>query len=159
YHILKLDGIEAAHVRTLAEARADIEAQLRKDRAVERFGDTEEKLQQRLEQPGASFDALVKDFQLQAGDVPNYDRGKGGAPLNSTPELDQALFSSAVLDEKRVGGPVALGEDRIVIVHALEHHKPEPRPLASVRDDVVKAIRDEFGRSEAGKVAQETRTK
>ena len=28
-----------------------------------------------------------------------------------------------------VGGPVALGEDRIVIVRALEHRKPEPKPL------------------------------
>jgi peptidyl-prolyl cis-trans isomerase D len=54
---------------------------------------------------------------------------------------------------------VALGEDRIVIVHALEHRKPEPRPLATVRDEVVKAIREEFGRSESQKVAQEARMK
>jgi peptidyl-prolyl cis-trans isomerase D len=141
------------------EARADIEAQIKKDRAAERFGDVQENLQQKLEQPGASFDALVKEFNLQTGDVPEYERGKGGAPLNSTPELDQVVFSSPVLDEKRVGGPVALGEDRIVIVHALEHRKPEPKPIATVREDIVKSIRDEFGRAEARKVAQEARTK
>ena len=119
----------------------------------------QEKLQQRLEQPGASFDTLVKDFSLQTGDVPDYERGKGGGTLNSTPELDQVVFSNTVLDEKRVGGPVALGEDRIVLVHVLEHRKPEPKPLASVREEVVKSIREEFGRSEAQKVAQETRAK
>jgi len=159
YHILKLDAIEPEHVRTLAEARADIDAQLKKDRAAERFGDVQESLQQKLEQPGASFDALVKDFNLQTGDVPEYERGKGGSPLNSTPELDQVVFSSAVLDEKRIGGPVALGEDRLVIVHALEHRKPEPKPIATVREDIVKSIRDEFGRAEAQKVAQDARTK
>jgi peptidyl-prolyl cis-trans isomerase D len=159
YHILKLDAIEPEHVRTLAEARADIEAQIKKDRAAERFGDVQENLQQKLEQPGASFDALVKDFNLQTGDVPEYERGKGGSPLNSTPELDQVVFSSPVLDEKRVGGPVALGEDRIVIVRALEHRKPEPKPIATVREDIVKSIRDEFGRSEAQKVAQDARAK
>lgn len=159
YHILKLDAIEPEHARTLAEARADIEAQLRKDKAAERFGDVQENLQQRLEQPGASFDGLVKDFNLQTGDVPDYQRGVGSPPLNATPELDQVVFSSSVLDEKRVGGPVALGEDRIVIVRALEHHKPEPKPLASVREDIVKAIREEFGKSEAQKVAEETRKK
>ena len=159
YHILKLEGIEAEHVRTLAEARADIEAQVRKDRAAEHFGDVQEKLQQRLEQPGTSFDALVKDFSLQTGDVPAYERGKGGGSLNSTPELDQAVFSNTVLDEKRVGGPVALGEDRIVIVRALEHHKPEAKPITAVRDDIVKSIREEFGRTESEKVAQETRAK
>lgn len=159
YHILKLEAIEPEHARTLEEARADIEAQVRKDRAAERFGDAQENLQQKLEQPGASFDALVKEFNLQTGDVPEYERGKGGPPLNSTPDLDQVVFSSAVLDEKRVGGPVALGEDRIVIVHAIEHRKPEPKPLATVREDIVKSIRDEFGRSEAQKVADETRKK
>jgi peptidyl-prolyl cis-trans isomerase D len=159
YHILKLEAIEPEHVRTLAEARADIEAQVRKDRAAERFGDAQESLQQKLEQPGASFESLVKDFNLQTGDVPEYVRGAGGAPLNSTPELDEVVFSSAVLDEKRVGGPVALGEDRIVIVHALEHRKPAPKPLATVRADIEKAIRDEFGRAEAQKAAEEARKK
>jgi peptidyl-prolyl cis-trans isomerase D len=159
YHIIKLDGIEAAHVRTLAEARSEIEAQIRKDRAAEHFGDVQEKLQQRLEQPGASFDTLVKDFNLQTGDVPDYERGKGGGTLNSTPELDQVVFSNTVLDEKRVGGPVALGEDRVVIVHVIEHRKPEAKPLASVRDDVVKAMREEFGRTESRRVAEETRAK
>jgi peptidyl-prolyl cis-trans isomerase D len=159
YHILKLEAIEPERVRTLAEARGDIEAQLRKDRAAERFGDTQEQLQQRLEQPGASFDALVKDFKLQTGDVPEYLRGTGGGSLNSTPELDQVVFSNTVLDEKRVGGPVALGEDRIVIVHSIEHRKSEPKPLASVREEIVKTIREEFGRSEAQRVADETRAK
>jgi peptidyl-prolyl cis-trans isomerase D len=159
YHILKLDAIEPEHVRTLAEAKAEIEAQLRKDRAAERFGDVQESLQSKLEQPGASFEALVKEFNLQAGDVPDYVRGTGGAPLNSTPELDQVVFSNTVLDEKRVGGPVALGEDRIVIVHALEHKKPQPKPLATVRADIEKSIREEFGRTEAQKAAQDANTK
>jgi peptidyl-prolyl cis-trans isomerase D len=159
YHILKLEGIEPEHARTLADARSEIEAQIRKDRAAEHFGDVQEQLQQRLEQPGASFDALVKDFNLQTGDVPEYVRGTGGGSLNSTPELDQAVFSNAVLDEKRVGGPVALGEDRIVIVHAIEHHKSEPKPLASVREDIVKQIREEFGREEAKKAAEEASRK
>jgi peptidyl-prolyl cis-trans isomerase D len=159
YHLLKLDAIEPEHVRTLAEARADIEAQVRKDRAAERFGDALESLQQKLEQPGASFDSLAKEFNLQTGDVPAYVRGSGGPPLNSTPELDEAVFSNTVLDEKRVGGPVALGEDRIVIVHAREHRKPEPKPLATVRAEIEKSIREEFGRAEAQKAAQEARTK
>ncbi|MEJ0037630.1 MAG: SurA N-terminal domain-containing protein [Gammaproteobacteria bacterium] len=159
YHILKLDAIEPEHARTLAEARADIEAQLRKDRAAERFGDVQESLQQKLEQPGAQFDALVKDFNLRTGDVPDYERGKGGGPLDATPELDQVVFSSVVLDEKRVGGPVALGEDRLVIVHAIEHRKPAPKPLAAVREEIVKALREEFGRSEAQSVAEQTRAK
>ena len=159
YHILKLEGLDPPHTRTLAEVRTELESQLRRDRAAEHFGDVQESIQQRMEQPNADFDVLVKEFNLQTGEVPDYLRGTGGAPLTATPELDQVVFSSPVLDEKRVGGPVALGEDRIVIVRALEHRKPAPKPLAAVRDDIVKAIRDEFGRAESQKAAEAARTK
>jgi len=159
YHIIKLEGIEAGHTRSLDEVRAEIESQLRRQKAGERFGDVEESLQQKLEQPGASLDALVKEFNLQTGDVPDYERGKGGGALSASQELDEVVFSSAVLDEKRIGGPVALGEDRVVIVKALEHRKPEPKPLASVREEIVKSIRDEFGRTEAAKLAESARSK
>ena len=159
YHILKLEGLDPAHTRTLAEVRTELESQVRRDRSAEQFGDVQEKIQQRMEQPNADFDVLVKEFNLQKGEVADYLRGTGGAPLNSTPELDQVVFSSPVLDEKRVGGPVALGEDRIVIVRALEHRKPAPKPLAAVREEIVKAIRDESGRVESEKAADAARTK
>jgi peptidyl-prolyl cis-trans isomerase D len=119
----------------------------------------QDKLQGQLEKPGADFDTLVKNFNLQKGEVAEYHRGTGGAPLGESPELDAVVFSSPVLDEKRVGGPVALGEDRIVIVKALDHKKPEPKPLASVHEEIVKAIRDEFGRAEAAKAAEAARVK
>ena len=159
YHIIKLEGIEPGHTRTLQEARAEIESQVRREKAGERFGDIEESLQQKLEQPGANFDELVKEFGLQPGDVPDYQRGVGGGALTASQELDQVVFSSVVIDEKRIGGPVALGEDRVVIVKALEHRKPQPKPLASVREEIVKSIREEFGRTEAAKLAESARTK
>jgi peptidyl-prolyl cis-trans isomerase D len=159
YHIVKLDAIDPGHTRTFDEVRAELESQVRRDRAAERFGDVQEAIQQKLEQPGADFDALVKEFNLQAGEVAEYQRGTGGGTLGASPELDEVVFGSFVLDEKRVGGPVALGEDRIVIVKALEHRKPEPKPLAAVREEIVAAIKDEFGRAEAAKAAEAARVK
>ncbi len=159
YHIIKLEAIEPGHGRSLAEVRSELESQVRRNRAAEQFGEVQDKLQAQLEKPGADFDALVKDFNLQKGEVAEYHRGTGGAPLGESADLDSVVFSSTVLDEKRVGGPVALGEDRIVIVKALEHKKAEPKPLASVRDEIVKAIRDETGRAEAAKAAEAARAK
>jgi len=153
YHIIKLDEIQPGKTRTLAEARSEIEAQLRRDKAADNFGDIQEKIQAKLEQPGADLDALVKEFNLQPGEVPQFVRGAGGAPLGDTPELEQAVFSSAVLDEHKLGGPVAVGEDRLVIFKALKHEKPQPKPVATVRDEIVAAIRKEHGTEAARKAA------
>ncbi len=155
YHIIKLEAIEPGHTRSLAEARSELEGQVRRNRAADQFGEVQDNLQAQLEKPGADFDTLVKDFNLQKGEVAEYHRGTGGAPLGEIGGSRRASCSAApVLDEKRVGGPVALGEDRIVIVKALEHNKAEPKPLATVRDEIVKSIRDETGRAEAAKAAR-----
>jgi peptidyl-prolyl cis-trans isomerase D len=159
YHIIRLDEIQPSQGRSLADARPEIEAQLRKDKAAERFGDLQEQLQQKVEQPGVDMGAIAKELNLQTGEVAQFERGKGGAPLGEAPELEEVVFSNAVLDERRVGGPVALGEDRLVIVKALNHHKPEPKPLATVRDEIVAAIRSEAGAQGAAAAAEAARAK
>ena len=159
YHIIRVEEIQPGKTQTFEQARTEVEAQVRRDRAADRFGDRQEQLQRRLEQPGADFDAIAKEFQLQTGEVARFLRGTGGAPLGTSNELQDAVFSTAVLDEGRVGGPVLLGEDRIVIVKALEHHKAAPQPLAEVHEVIIAAILKERGSAAAQKAAEEARDK
>jgi peptidyl-prolyl cis-trans isomerase D len=141
YHIIKLDEIRPAHVVTLADGRARIEADYRRAQAAEIFGDREEQLQQKLEK-GDSNDlaTLATQFGLQLGELKDFTRS-GGAPLGGKPELVQAVFSDDSLSGNRIGGPVALAEDRLVIFKVLAHQAPAPQPIASVRDEIIAAIR------------------
>ena len=159
YHIIRLDGIQAGSTKTFEEVRGEIEAQLHKDRSHEKFGDIEEQIQGRLEQPGTTFESLVKDFSLQTGEVADFQRGAGGGTLGAAPEVQEVVFSDAVLAEHRIGGPVALGEDRIVLVKVLEHHKPIAKPLAAVRTQIVDSLKRERGTQAAVKAAQAAKEK
>ncbi len=145
YHIIRLDEIRAAHVRTLEESHAEIEASYRHDHASEIFGDREEQLQQRLESGDAvALDALAKEFGLQIGEIPEFTRA-GAPPLEGKPELIHAVFSDDVLSGKRVGGPVALADDRLVVFKVLEHRPPAAQPLEQVRAQVIAALRKSEG--------------
>jgi peptidyl-prolyl cis-trans isomerase D len=159
YHIIRVEEIQPGKAETFEQARGEIEAQVRRDRAADRFGDRQEQLQKRLEQPGADFDAVTKEFQLQTGEVAQFLRGVGAAPLGTSNELQDAVFSPAVLDEGRIGGPVLLGEDRIVIVKDLEHHKAAARPMSEVHEVIMAAILKERGQAAAVKAADEARDK
>jgi peptidyl-prolyl cis-trans isomerase D len=159
YHIIQLEEIQAAHTRTFEEARPEIEAKLRNDRAVDQLGSTQEQIERKLEESNPDFDSLVKEFHLKPGEVPQFTRDAGGAPLGNTPELRELVFSTPVLEEKRIGGPIGVGEDRLVVVKVLEHRKPEPRPIAEIRDEVVAAIRKERGTEAARKAADDARAK
>ena len=158
YHLIRLDGIQPGRSRSFDEVRAELEGEFRRDRAADLFGEREEQIQRRLEAPGVEFDALAREFGLTVGEVPTYTRGAGGAPLGTDPGLEQVIFSDATLNQRRIGGPAALGEDRFVILRVLDHSKPRVPALADVRDPVVAALRAERG-AEAARLAAEAAVK
>jgi peptidyl-prolyl cis-trans isomerase D len=145
YHIIKLTDVQPEHARTLADAHDQIEADYRRDRASDLFGDRQEQLQQKLETTsGADLASLAKEFGMTVGEVPDYTRGGGGA-LGVSADLSSVVFSDTVLKDQRIGGPVALADDRLVIVKVLEHRPPKALPLAEVRADVNAAVAKDEG--------------
>ena len=159
YHIIKLEEIQAAREKTFEGARAELEAELRRNAAADRFGEIQEKLQAKMEQSGGDLPALATEFSLQTGDIPQFLRGAGGPPLGSAQPIQDLVFGDSALPTGKLGGPVVVGEDRLVIVKVLEHRKPEPKPVADVRDSIVTAIRKQRGTEEALKAAQSGQSK
>lgn len=145
YHVIQLEAIEPGRTRTYDEARGELESRYRRDQAADRFGDAQERLQTRLELPGATLDGLAQEFGLVTGTVDDYRRDTGGGVFRGDPGLESVVFSDAVLNQGRVGGPVALGEDRLVVVQVLEHRPPKPRPLDEVRAQIVTTLKHEQG--------------
>jgi peptidyl-prolyl cis-trans isomerase D len=145
YDVIRLDEIVPAKGKTFAEARADVLEQLKHDRAGDRFGDLQEQIQQKLDQSGETLETLAKEFALTLGDVPEYLKGAGGGDLGATKELQDAVFGDAVLGEHKIGGPVLVGDDRLVLVKDLSHALPTPRPVAAVHDQIVAVLRKQSG--------------
>lgn len=159
YHIIRLQEIQAGKTKTFEEARPELEPDLRKTRATDRFGEIQEQLQTQAEQPGATLEGLAKEFQLQTGDVPQFLKGAGGAPLGAAPPLQELVFGDSPLAGGHLGGPVLLGDDRLVLVKVLDHHKPEPKPVAEVHDAIVAILKKEHGSDAALKAAQAAQAK
>jgi peptidyl-prolyl cis-trans isomerase D len=142
YHIIRLDEVRPAHVRSFDEAHAQIESEYRRDQAAEIFGDRQEQLQQKLESgSGGDLEALAKQFGLETGEIPNFTRSGGGAPLGGKPDLLRAVFNEDASPSGKIAGPVALADDQLVVFKVLEHHSPAPQSIASVRDEVIAAVR------------------
>jgi len=149
YHIIKLDEIRPAHVRTFDEVRGELEAEYRRDQAGELFGDRQEQLQQKMESGSTDIDALAKQFDLQTGEIQDFTRTNGGPPLGGKPAMLAAVFNDDVLSGDKLGGPVAISDDQLVVFKVLEHHAPVPQELASVRNEVIAAIRKSEGTAAA----------
>jgi peptidyl-prolyl cis-trans isomerase D len=137
YHVLRLDSIEASSGKSFEDVRVELGAAMRTELATAQFGQQQDQLQEKLERGGASLDALVKEFGLRRGEVERFERGAGGLPLGSDADLNREVFSDAMLNQRRVGGPAQLSEDRLTIFQVLEHRAPQLQPLEKVRDSIV----------------------
>ncbi len=153
YHLIQLEAIQPGTSQSFEQARADIEQLVRHELAADRFGEQQEQLQQRIERGSGAFEELVKSFGLTAGVVEAYNRGTGGGELVNNPALNDAVFSDKVLNQGQVGGPVPLGEDRLVVFHVLDHKPAAPKPLAEVREAVVAELIRQRGAEAAAKAA------
>lgn len=159
YHVIRLEEIQPGKTKTFEEARPELESEVRRNHATDRFGDTQEQLQSRLEQPNADLDTIAKEFKLQTGDVPQFLRGAGGAPLGAAPQLQEQVFGDSPVATGHVSNPVLLGDDRLVIVKVLDRKKSEPKPVAEVRDTIVAALKKQNGTDAAAKAAETAKTK
>ena len=153
YHIIKLEGIQAGKSKGFDEVKAELEAQLKRDMAGDKFGETQEQLQQRLDKGAGGFEELVKEFGLKSGSVDRFERGKGGAPLGADAGLNELVFGDKAINQRAVVGPVALGEENILIAKVIEHRPAAPKPLAEVKDSIVAALVRERGTEAARKAA------
>jgi len=154
YQIIHLDGIRPASGRSFEDVRAELTELLRKEQATTEFNRREDQLQERLEQGGSTLDQLVREFGLKRGTVDQFVRGTGGLPLGSDAELNRQVFSDASLNQRRVGGPVQLGEDQITVFQVAAHTPARTKPLAEVQDAVVAALKRERGSAAALSAAQ-----
>jgi peptidyl-prolyl cis-trans isomerase D len=154
YHIIRLEEIQRGKSKSFEEARPELEAQLRRARATDRFGEIQEQLQTKLGEPGADLSGLAQQFHLQPGEVKEFMKGAGGVPFGPAPQLQELLFGDPPLAADKLGGPVLLGDDRLVIFKVRERRKSEPQPLAEVRESIVAAITKEQGTQAALSAAQ-----
>ena len=154
YHILKLEQIEAGEAKPFEQVRAELDSQYRQDRSADLFGERQEELAQRIEKGTTDIDKLAEDLGLTRGSVPEFLRGGGAEPLGSSMDLQQTVFSDATLNQGKVGGPVPLGEDRLVVVKVTAHHKAAVKPIEEVHDEIVALLKQERGVAAAKAAAE-----
>jgi peptidyl-prolyl cis-trans isomerase D len=159
YHIIKLDGIRPGHTRTFEEVKAQLQQQLARAQATDRFGDIEDRLQNDLENPGASLAALAKRFDMQSGEVAQFLRGTGAAPLGAARPVQNLVFGANAIAPGTIGGPVIVDNDRMVVVKVISQHGPQLKPLAEVAPGIVAMLEKQRATEAALAAARAARAK
>jgi peptidyl-prolyl cis-trans isomerase D len=154
YHVIRLEDIEAGHLRTFDEVRPELEAEYRKDRSQNGFYDASQKLADLSFSALTELDSVSKALNTPVKTVSGFTR-EGGGDLGAEPSVIDAVFSENVLERGRNSPLVTIGEDRALVVRVANHVPAEPRPLAEVRAQIESQLKTQAARDAAAKKGAE----
>lgn len=161
FHVIKVTGIRkaeggkgeerrASHIlvnapadaKDFETARAEIESNLRRERAQKKFAELAETFSNMAYEQPDSLQPLAERFKLTVQTTPWFARRVPPQPL-ANPKLVAALFGDDAIRNKRNTEAVEVAPGRIVVARVLEHKPTTLRPLDEVRAGIVKQLTEE----------------
>ena len=149
YHVIKLEEVEAGHERSFEDARAEIEAEYRKEQSESLFYEQSQKLGDLAFESLTELDSVAKALDLPLKTATGFTRDGGSPELPPNPEIVEAVFSEDVLELGQNSPLIAADEDRAIVLRVTKHVPAEPRPLAEVRDQIISRIKTQAARDAA----------
>lgn len=153
YHIIRLTDIKAPKVKTYAEMKPEIEAQLRKQQAQRKFAETAEAFTNGVYEQADSLkpvaERLKLDLQTASGLTRTPAPGATGPLAN--PKFLVALFAADAVDKKRNTEAVETGANQLVSGRIVKYTPARTRPFVEVRDQAKAALLAERGAEAARK--------
>ena len=140
YHIIRLTETKAERTRPLEEVRAQIEGELKQQKAGRLFGESAEKFQNRVYEQGDSFARIAEELKLEAKKTDWLTRSQVQALAAGNQKFVQTVFSSASIAAKKNSEAVDLGNNSLISARVLEHKPSAVRPLDDVKAQITQQL-------------------
>jgi peptidyl-prolyl cis-trans isomerase D len=151
FHVIRLTGVKAAKARSFEEARAEIEADLKKNRAARRYNEAADTFTNMVYEQADSLKPVAERFKLPVqttGWILKSSAQELGALDN--PKLIAALFSPDAIQSKRNTDAIEVAPATLVAARVIEHQPAAQRGFDDVKKDLAETLR----RREAVALAQ-----
>ncbi|MEO8281343.1 MAG: SurA N-terminal domain-containing protein [Ideonella sp.] len=153
YHIIKLTGVRGGEKRSFESVRPEIEAQLRKQLAQQKYTELAVEFSNVVYEQADSLKPAADKFKLElktAKDVTRTPAPGVTGPLAS-PKLLDALFSTDATRNKRNTEAVEVAPTQMVSAHVTRHSPAHTRPFEEVRTQVTAAVSEKQAAALASK--------
>ena len=169
YHVLYITDVQAASVKPLAEVRAEIEDDIRKQLAASRFADMAGKLTNMVYDQRDSLkpiadtlgltvlrgEGVTREGLLNADQKPGLARTPAHEVILNNPKLRQIAFSTDVFKDKLNSGVIEISPDTIVALRVVATHPAHVPALAQVSDRIHALLVDERAAAAAAQAGED----
>ena len=157
YHVIKLTDKRAASQRPLAEVQAQIEDQIKWQRAQDQAQRMADDVAAQMKKP-ADFDSVAKPRGLTVGESPLFAREEPIAGLGMAPAVSQRAFE---MKEGDVSEAIRMpqGFAFVTVTGKQDAYTPKLDEVKQrVRDDVLKKKAGDAAREQAAKIAAQLKS-
>ena len=155
YHIIKVTGITPSHVQPFETVKAQIEGDLKRQKASQKFAAAADQLQNLVYEQADSLAPAAKALDLKVETTPLVSRAQVQALAMGNPKFVQALFSPESVQSKRNTEAMEVAPNTLMAGRIVEYHAPAPRPLAEVTDEIRRQLTRRAASEQARKIGEE----
>lgn len=154
YHIIQLTGVKPAAVKTLDEVRAEIAAEIKRQKAAKEYSAQAEVFTNMVYEQADSLKAVADKLKLKIETAANLGRQPNpavapNAPFNN-PKFLKALFSDEAIKNKHNTEAVEVAPNTLIAGHVVEYKPTTKRPF----EEVQAIVRESVTRTEAANLVK-----
>lgn len=140
YHIIKLTGVKPGKTKTVAEARPEIERELKKQHAGKRYAELAEGFSNTVYEQAESLKAVAEKYKLPVRKADGLTRESAPVPALNNSRMLGALFAEDALKNRRNTEAIEAGPNTLVAARVVEHRPARARPFDEVKEGIAKTL-------------------
>lgn len=153
FHIIKLEGTRGGERKPFEQVRSDLERDVRRQQAEERFFAQAETLSNMAFEHADNLTAVAQNLHLPIQTSALFLRNNGTG-IAANPKVREAAFSDEVLLGGKNSESIELTQDRVVVLHLKEHKPAALRPLDEVRGEIRQELRIEAAKNKVKEIGE-----
>lgn len=148
FHIIKLDDIKGGETKSYEQVAAELEREIKNERAAEIFFDKAEQLASLTYEQPDTLSMAAEQLQLEIKSSAYFARA-GGSGISSDPKITTAAYSEDVLARGNNSETIELGENHLIVLRINDHQPEALRPFAEVMADIETSLKREKAQAKA----------
>ncbi len=140
FHIIRITGVKAGKMKSLEEARPEIERALKRQRAGRRFAEAAETFSNLVYEQADSLKPAAERFRLPIQLAQGITRQSAPVPALSNPKLLAVLFTDESIKNRRNTEAVETAPNTLVSARVVGHKPASRRPFDEVKGEIARQL-------------------
>jgi peptidyl-prolyl cis-trans isomerase D len=145
FHVIRLDGITPAQVKSFEDVRDAVAHELRQQQAENRFYEITQTLANLSYEHPDSLEPAAQALGVPVQESDWFSR-QGGTGITAQPKVIESAFGEDALKRGVNSEPLEVEPGHVVVLRVREHQDATPRTLEQSREEIVRTLRERQAR-------------